>query len=136
MCDISRLPSSVKNHFLLFHKYKTKRPSRQQPGFIIRTSIFNNVPPLDDCKAKLESKTPAHKREIKPHQPSNYYFRPLHYLEECKTPSRKTSISLSIKHQCAYRIVAIKMPSCITKLIFVLNIYVLRNLAVNLLLLH
>ena len=89
----------------------TKRPSRQQPSFIIGTSIFNNVSPLDDCKAKLESKTPAHKTEIKPHQPSNYYFRLLHYLEECKTPSKKTSITLSIKYQCACRLVAIKIPS-------------------------
>ena len=83
----------------MWQYFMTKQPSRQQPGFIIRISIFNNVPPLDDCKAKLESKTPAHKTEIKLHQPSNYYFRSLHYLEECKTPSKKTSISLSIKHQ-------------------------------------
>ena len=91
----------------------TKWSSWQHPNWVKWISIFNNAPPLDDWKAKLESNTPARKTEAKPHSRQTTILG-LHYLEECKTPTKRNKNKLIQKKKKSmreYHIASTKMPS-------------------------
>ena len=119
----------------MWQHFMTKWSSWQHPSWVKWISIFNNAPPLDDWKAKLESNTPARKTEAKPHSHQTTILG-LHYLEECKTPSKRNNnklIQKKKKDQCEnITLFQLRCHQCIKKLIFVLHIYVLKNLDVNL----